>query len=379
MVLAPEAGGILIRSSSSDGKVLAATLYREDFLRNIVRPLASDGGRNFKLQQDGRTLSLGDYPVTSLGQIFEATAPIGDTGISLTTALPDKTETTSQILALLAPMAMWLAAVLMGWIVVRWLLIQPLVALRQAIGNYEPGRKLVAPKTSFYSSPEIAELGTAFEIMSEQVISHGDEMRRALDSQTKLTREVHHRVKNNLQIISSLINLHARASGDTQAKAAYLSIQRRVDALAVVQRNHYAELEESKGVSAPQLITEIASSLKASMPAGAERFVIQVDCDPVCLHQDVAAPVAFLVAELADEAISRADTASMRITLIADSSAPGHASLVIASDAFLTSSRIRENASPLVERVLTGLSRQLRAPLEYDGMAGEYRISLKVV
>jgi two-component system, sensor histidine kinase PdtaS len=82
-------------------------------------------------------------------------------------------------------------------------------------------------------------------------------------------REVHHRVKNNLQVVASLLNLHARGAKTEDASAAYASIQRRVDALAVVHRNHYAELEENRGVALKPLISELGANLRANAPAGA--------------------------------------------------------------------------------------------------------------
>src|SRR3546814_11954106 len=51
----------------------------------------------------------------------------------------------------------------------------------------------------------------------------------------------------NLQVISSLINFHARGARTAEVVTAYASIQRRVDALAVVHRNHFAEMEENRG------------------------------------------------------------------------------------------------------------------------------------
>jgi two-component sensor histidine kinase len=115
----------------------------------------------------------------------------------------------------------------------------------------------------------------------------------------RLTREVHHRVKNNLQVVASLIALHARGStGDVAA--AYASIQRRVDALAVVHRNHYAELEENRGVALRSLIGELTSNLRATAPAEASHFHIMLDMAVAHVSQDVAVPVAFLITEMVE-------------------------------------------------------------------------------
>src|SRR3546814_2081470 len=133
-------------------------------------------------------------------------------------------------------------------------------------------------------------------------------------SDLKLTREVHHRVKNNLQIIASLINLHARSAHDAEAVEAYATIQRRVDALSVVHRNHYAELEEHRGVGVRSLISELSASLRGTAPAEARRFGIQIDSDNLHISQDVAVPVAFLLTELVELAmLSNPDRKSTRL------------------------------------------------------------------
>src|SRR3546814_14008725 len=79
---------------------------------------------------------------------------------------------------------------------------------------------------------------------------------------------------------------------------AYASIQRRVDALAVVHRNHYAELEENRGVALKPLISELAANLRATAPASAARMPIRLDIEPYYVTQDVAVSVAFLITEI---------------------------------------------------------------------------------
>ena len=76
-------------------------------------------------------------------------------------------------------------------------------------------------------------------------------------------------MKNNLQVVASLLNIHSRGSPNEEVAAAYASIQRRVDALAVVHRNHFAELEENRGVALKPLISELAANLRATAPASA--------------------------------------------------------------------------------------------------------------
>src|SRR3546814_19235322 len=103
---------------------------------------------------------------------------------------------------------------------------------------------------------EIRDLGQTFRLITQTIAAHEAELAAGLERQTRLTREVHHRVKNNLQIIASLINLHSRSAPTQEAVDAYISIQRRVDALSVVHRNHYAELEVHPGIGVRSLRSE---------------------------------------------------------------------------------------------------------------------------
>ena len=74
-------------------------------------------------------------------------------------------------------------------------------------------------------------------------------MSGALEGQRRLVREVHHRVKNNLQVVASLLNIHGRSAETAEARGAYAGISRRVGALSIVHRNHFAEMEENRGIA----------------------------------------------------------------------------------------------------------------------------------
>lgn len=368
VILSPGLDGILVSTRSRDGTLFASALYKREALQRLTS--SRDPHQAVALRQRGQQLLLS--AVRSERFLDAARAPVGDTGIEFVMTVKGDGAST-QTISLLMPLLMWFTAALLSWLVVRSILIKPLIALRREVASYRPGKIMVPPRTAKLASSEIVELGAAFQAMSEDVAEHEQEMREALDRQTKLTREIHHRVKNNLQIISSLVSLHWRAAGDPQSAAAYISIQRRVDALAVVQRNHYAELDEHLGVRARPMMNEIASGLKTSAQVQNNRNLdIGVDCDDVCLHQDVAAPIAFMTAELADLAIALDADQKLEISLVRSETDMLRAKFAVASPAFRKVQTKDTGKVELYERILSGLARQLRTPLEHSADRSEY-------
>ncbi|MET0136793.1 MAG: sensor histidine kinase, partial [Sphingobium sp.] len=215
-----------------------------------------------------------------------------------------------------------------------------------------------------------------FREIAADVVEHEGQLADALTQQRALTREVHHRVKNNLQIIASLINLHSRASSDPAAADAYSSIQRRVDALSVVHRNHYASAEYNQGIDAQALISELASGLRGSAPGG--RMTIKVAADHLYVSQDTAVPTAFLITELVELAILGGHSDPVLLGLRRDETNPLVAELSIVSDSLKPDPDVDQLLEERFGRILIGLSRQLRAPLEYVADEGRYSIAIGV-
>ena len=189
--------------------------------------------------------------------------------LQLKIALSAPPISATEFLMMMLPLLMWIFAAAIAWVLVNWLLLRPLARMQRAVAAYQPGDTELEMPAFKTPAREIGELGGAFNRVTQTVARHEAELEAAVERQTKLVREVHHRVKNNLQVVASLLNLHSRGSPNEEVAAAYASIQRRVDALAVVHRNHYAELEENRGVSLRSLISELGANLRATAPASA--------------------------------------------------------------------------------------------------------------
>lgn len=377
--LLPDQGYLVNRARSNNGRVVALAYYSRTYLDAITNPAAILQNRQIKLHQGNRVLAVSRPSEDIGGRISSLSARLDPPNILLTMTLRDPPATLARLLSLFLPLVMWFAAAAIGWFVVNRLLIQPLVLLRRTVANYQPGEVLEPMRRIRTPAQEILALSETFREISEDVATHEAEMAEGLETQRKLTREVHHRVKNNLQIIASLISLHARSAHDAEAIEAYASIQRRVDALSVVHRNHYAELEEHRGVGVRSLISELSASLRGTAPAEARRFGIQIDSDNLHISQDVAVPVAFLLTELVELAMLSNPRSSMRITVRVDPATDNRATIHINSPALIESEEMSIRLEERYGRVLTGLSRQLRSPLDYDGDKGDYSIAISVV
>jgi two-component sensor histidine kinase len=281
------------------------------------------------------------------------------------------------VIAMLLPLIMWAAAAGIAWFVVDRLLIRPLRDLQREVAEFTPGDELDPAATRGIPAQEIRDLGETFRAISRTVALHEAGLAEGLVRQTKLTREVHHRVKNNLQVIASLINLHSRAARTPEATEAYASIQRRVDALAVVHRNHYAELEENRGLSLRRMLGELASNLRATAPDDIQLGIV-VDVEPLTVNQDIAVAVAFLVTEAIELAMMCDRAAKVRLS-IKPTQEPNRATLRISSSALAGSDCYQAQFTARYGRVLEGLSRQLRGKLHHEPLVGAFEITIAVL
>jgi len=294
--------------------------------------------------------------------------------VQLRTVTAIERTTLLDLIVLLLPLLMWVAATLLSWMLVRRLLLAPLARLQRAVTEYQPDTGGLDLPNKFGVASEIEDLSNAFERAVGRIEGAEREALDALDGQRRLVREVHHRVKNNLQVVASLLSIHGRSAAKPEAKAAYSAIGRRVDALSVVHRHHYAELEENRGIALRPLLTELAADLRSSAPVEARGMRIELDLDAPSTTQDVAVAAAFLITEIVEFAMLRHPEDSVEIQLRREGDLT--ATLAIASSVLVPEGDPSDIAKNQFERIVEGLARQLRSPL--DRKLGRYVVTLPI-
>ena len=375
--ISPDGGTLRIALFGPNGRLRAYGHYSREVIAASSHLAGAKEDYDLILSQDGRRMILMDaYQDQAFVRTVDSSAPLAGGRLQLTIHTGAAAISAPEAALILLPILMWIAAALIGWWVLDQFLIRPLGRMQRAISAYQPGDTALNLPTLSTPAQEIGALGTAFDRVTRTIASHEAELEAAVERQKRLVREVHHRVKNNLQVVASLLNLHARGASNEDVAAAYASIQRRVDALAVVHRNHYAELEENRGVALKPLISELGANLRATAPASAAQMQIRVHIEPYYVTQDVAVSVAFMITELV-EFVMFCGAAAVTVSL--EGAGPATASLSIESDSLKGEIVCDEKLFERFDRIVTGLARQLRTSVRRDAVVGRYAIDISVV
>ncbi len=146
-------------------------------------------------------------------------------------------------------------------------------------------------------------------------------LRASLREKELLLQEVHHRVKNNLQVISSLLGLQARGLADKESRDAFERSQNRVKSIALLHDLLYKSGDFARidfRLYVDRLLSRALDSLGA-----AERITLDLQVDnEALLGLDVAIPCGLIINELATNAVTHAfvgrDTGTLRIVFRRD-------------------------------------------------------------
>lgn len=112
-----------------------------------------------------------------------------------------------------------------------------------------------------------------------------------------LLREIHHRVKNNLQVISSLLNLQSASLSDEAALDAIKEGQNRVKSIALIHQKLY-QTEDISQVDFQEYAEQLAGFLSSAFRKPGKSVSIQVDADGIQLDIDTAVPLGLIINEL---------------------------------------------------------------------------------
>ena len=127
-----------------------------------------------------------------------------------------------------------------------------------------------------------------------------DTLRDTVEQKALLLHEVEHRVKNNLQLVSSLIQFQARSESDPAVRAALQQVQERVGALAVVHRRLF-QSEDAGCFDIARFLVDLADDVVQRLRAW--RVVVEVDAEPAMVAAGKAAPLALMLNEMIAHAV----------------------------------------------------------------------------
>jgi two-component sensor histidine kinase len=132
-----------------------------------------------------------------------------------------------------------------------------------------------------------------------------EQIKASLEEKELLLKEIHHRVKNNLQVISSLLYLQSKQIEDQTTLSMFHESRHRVRSMALVHEKLY-QTKDLASVDFSEYVRQLASYLLRSYGATSNQITLEIDVDRVSLGIDTAIPCGLIVNELVSNSLKHA-------------------------------------------------------------------------
>ncbi len=168
---------------------------------------------------------------------------------------------------------------------------------------------------------------------TEEVVLQKDRAEQLLDDKEMLIKEIHHRVKNNLEVISSLLELQSEGIDDAKAKAAVLEGQSRVQSIALIHHKLY-RTDDVSSVEFKSFANDLFKQVSGVFKKATTEIDFKIHADETQIPIDAAVPIGLILNELLTNtfkyAVSDAKTNTISIQL--QPGMDGHQSKIIYAD-----------------------------------------------
>lgn len=203
--------------------------------------------------------------------------------------------------AVLLPLAAFFLALAAVWIVAERVAVRWLHYLDRVAAIYARGRFTVRPVKAESGPPEIRALAHSLDVMAQAIAARDHSLLESLAQKDALMREIHHRVKNNLQVISSLLNMQQRALSDPAARDAISDTRQRIGALALIYRALY-QGPDLRRVDLHQFLDELIGQVLSSDADRNPLIRTDLEADELTIDPDKLAPLALFAVEAVSNA-----------------------------------------------------------------------------
>lgn len=281
-------------------------------------------------------------------------------------------------LAVFFPVLMWVTGMAVAVLGLQRLVIRHVKKLSSAMRQFALGDRRTGSLELDDPPEEIASAQRAFNRMA--LIIADAESRRDEDLRDKevLLREVHHRVKNNLQLIASIMNMQSRNARSSETRTMLAGLQRRVRGLATLHRTLYTTPDMTT-IDSAELIQTVVDDV--SMLSADNKQTVKTNLTSFPLYPDQAVPLSMFIAEALTNAFKHAGadsgtSHSIRVDL--EQSDDFRIRMTISniiSSRRETSDSI-EASEGLGNRLMTAFARQLDGTVETEVTETEFLIHL---
>ncbi len=225
------------------------------------------------------------------------------------------------------PALMWLTSFAVAYFAVHWLVIKHIGRLGRDMDSFMRTGHFSPSEPGYGMPAEMREIAGSWHKLAETVVRDQAKLEDTIQDKTVLLKEVHHRVKNNLQLISSIVSLKTRTAATPEARLALKEVQMRVMSMALVHRALYETSTEGR-VRADELLSGIVQrTIDTGMDTNLPMNLVQ-SYDPVTLYPDQALPISMLATEAITNALKYigqppgvAPTLNVRLGLVTNSTA----------------------------------------------------------
>jgi two-component sensor histidine kinase len=270
-------------------------------------------------------------------------------------------------------LAIWLSGMFAAWLGTQLLVTRWTKRLFETTSAYSKGN-LTARADLSGAPAEIRQLGDTLAEMAASLNARQMELRFALDQKDLMLREIHHRIKNNLQTVTSLLNLYSRSAETDLAKQALQDVRIRVQALALVHKHLY-ESPEHQSVNLKPLLEDLGQLVKPSVGAVARRVALSLNVAPMDVNMERAVPLALLATELISDAFRRGfpDGCAGTVSVELQVTEGARARLTVAHDGVAEPQGLARGPHAtdeqliLEESLIRGFAAQLGAEIEMSG------------
>ena len=260
---------------------------------------------------------------------------------------------------------------------------QPLRALRDAIEAWRLGDPFELPLEHRLPA-ELRGLGLTFKRSTRTLLRREEQLKAAIQQQDLAMQEIHHRVKNNLQIVASLLNLQASRIRLPEVRAEFQAARDRVRALATVHRHLYAH-GELHTINMRTFLLELCGQLFQAMGETVNgRLKLEIDAPELEMSSDQAVPLSLIVTEAVTNAIKYAYPAGREGTIgVHLRRQGGGIELEIKDDGIGIPAGRAETAAGTRDgigiQLINGFARQLGAKVEVEqGIGTRYLVQMNL-